>query len=112
MARWVNETRSAQGLSRLGVETNLTGIARDWSAHMAAAGGLSHQNLQTARARLGVRAIRENVGFASDSARRVYDNFLASPIHYNNIVATNVTTVGVGCVFDDRGWWVTQIFVG
>lgn len=51
-------------------------------------------------------AWRENV-YVGPTVDQVVDGWMASAPHKANILATNVTDVGVGCVYDAAGarWW-------
>ena len=131
----LNQVRAGQGLGALVRDPGLDGVAREWSAHMAATfartgvvirpgvkehsvppncdlDSLCHRpNL--AEAVTGVepnwRTAGENVGTGGD-IQPLHDAFVASPGHYANIIG-KYNRLGVGVVIADGTIWVTFNFV-
>ena len=55
----------------------------------------------------------ENVGFAYDSASTVFNLWVGSPSHKQNMLHPGVTHIGVGIVVGADGRiWVTQVLAG
>ena len=116
----LNRDRTQRGLTPLVLDSSLARIARDHSREMAAQGTLSHNlpssgDLRTRLSRAGfvVRKARENVARAS-SIEEAEAALLKSPGHLRNIMAADVSHVGVGI---SRGsashagdLYITQIF--
>ena len=105
----VNAARASAGLPALSVSSDLVAVARAHSAEMAAAGSLYH-NPNVASEVTGWSSVGENVG-VSPSIASVFDAFMASPSHRDNILRSVYTQTGVGVVVDGSGRvWVTQVF--
>jgi len=115
----LNQERIRHGLSPLDTDEALTRIAREHSHNMAQQGILSHDlpsgNLQIRLNHAGYvyEAARENLA----SARTVvmaHKALLKSPSHKSNILATDVTRVGIGIVHYpypcDGYLYITEIF--
>lgn len=112
-----NASRAEQGLSALTMSSELTDIARGWTAQMAAAGTISH-NPNYATSYTGEWSMMgENVGtttMVSDvqtAIDRIQRAFLDSPSHRANIVG-DYNQAGVGVIVDEQGvMWVTVNFL-
>jgi hypothetical protein len=91
----VNALRASKGLSTLTVDGNLTAIAQDWSAHMAAAHAISHRGDLSSGVTSNWRRLGENVGVGPD-VDALMAAFIASPAHYANLVDPSFTHIGVG----------------
>jgi uncharacterized protein YkwD len=116
----INAERRHQGISPLSMDETLTMLAREHSRQMALLGRLSHnlqeggslQNrLQSAGYRF--RSARENLACAF-SVGQAHSSLLSSPPHARNLLASDVTRLGVGVVrveLEGRTMlYVTQIF--
>jgi hypothetical protein len=114
----INAERQANGLAPVSVDVQLTRVARDWSARMAAENHLYHNpGLATAVAgdwqRLG-----ENVGTSTKTGAtidelvdRLHIAFMDSPGHRANVLGDfNYAGVGVSMVMADK-MWVTVNFM-
>jgi uncharacterized protein YkwD len=116
-----NQQRIRQGLGELIPDDALISIARDHSDGMARQGFISHNqpsgDLKTRMERAGYlyEVARENVASASTVAlaQRL---LLGSAPHRGNILATDVTRVGIGITRYsapyDRHLYITEIFAG
>lgn len=90
----INAARAAAGLAPYAVAGDLAAVAQNWSAQMAAAGGISHNpNLTTQVS--DWQEVGENVGEGPDEPA-INSAFLNSPEHRANILDTGYTQVGVG----------------
>ncbi len=116
----VNRDRSEQGLPPLVLDPALSQVARDHSQQMAYQRVVSHDlpasgNLATRLKRAGYlhRTARENVASAA-TIEQVQAGLMKSPSHRRNLLATDITHVGLGVVLGssphDRNLYVTQIF--
>ncbi|HVM53321.1 MAG TPA: CAP domain-containing protein [Acidimicrobiales bacterium] len=109
----VNEERVSAALPVLVPRDDVSAIAKDWSASMARAGALSHNDAYFARGtreRLQARALGENVARAPsvDEAHRA---LMASAGHRANILDGRFKVIGIGAVRSGGSWWLTQNFV-
>jgi len=116
----LNCDRAQRGLPRLLADSSLARIARDHSRNMAAQGILSHDlppsgdlKMRLSRAGYLVRKARENVARAN-SIEQAESALLKSPGHLRNILAQDVTHVGVGIArgsaSDGSDLYITQVF--
>jgi len=117
----INDLRAERGLRRLTRDAALDGVARGHALDMATRGYLSHDtpeglNPPMRMARAGVTGISlagENVGVTSrlNPNREIVDAWMASPAHYENVIAPafNVTGVGVARA-PDGSLYYTQLY--
>lgn len=106
----INAYRRARGLVALVVDTRLSGIARNWSEHMADSQQSSHNPDLAAEA--GTQAkLGENVGNGA-SADWLEASFEQSPEHQQNLLDPDFRFVGVGVVDTPDVVWATQDFRG
>jgi uncharacterized protein YkwD len=93
----INGLRRSKGLSILVVTSELTGIARRWTDHMVSQGGISHNPSYSSQVHSNWSKLGENVGVGYD-VESLWQAFLNSPGHYNNLVDPAWTHLGVGAV--------------
>lgn len=107
----VNAERRGRGLPDMRVDVRLMAPAREWSAHMASQGRLSHTGDLRGQAPAGASAWAENVGMSSspDAAGGLHAMFMASGGHRASILG-NYTDVGIGVTVSGGRTWVTQRF--
>jgi len=103
-----NQARATHGVPALAGNGQLTGLAKSWSARLAAAGGLSH-NPSLGSQVGGWRSIGENVGMGP-SVDSIQQAFINSPDHYRNIMDSAFTLVGVGVTYSGGTVFVTLDF--
>jgi uncharacterized protein YkwD len=110
----VNTHRTAKGLAPLRVHEGLAAIARGWTAHMATAQVLSHNDALFTRARhtaLRIANFGENVAYSSVSVAGANKVLMESPHHLANIENGAFAVGGFAVYTDTRGWyWVTEDF--
>jgi hypothetical protein len=109
----VNSERAARGLPSLVARVEIEDIASRWSADMATAGEISHNDAYfdtETRARLHARAMGENVARNVD-VEHAHASLMASEHHRANILDVRFDQVGFGAVLHDGSWWVTEDFV-
>jgi Cysteine-rich secretory protein family len=98
----INALRASKGLGSLQVSGELTAVARGWSAHMAAAGSISHNpGLANSVSAHWVK-LGENVGVGYD-VDSLWQAFVHSPAHYANLIDPDFGFVGVGDVWAADG---------
>jgi uncharacterized protein YkwD len=113
LLRRMNEERTARGLPVLHRRDDVDGVAQAWSGHLASERRLSHNDAfftSESRARHGAKALGENVA-VNRSAEAAHVALMNSPHHRDNILDARFTVVGLGAVYQDGSWWVTQDFV-
>ncbi|NLV32506.1 MAG: CAP domain-containing protein [Acidobacteria bacterium] len=114
-----NRQRMEQGLAPLVMDAQLMAVARSHSMGMARQGFISHDlpsgSLQSRLVRAGYysEVARENVASAR-TVHRAHRALLESPPHKSNILATDVTRIGIGVVrhpsLCDKYLYVTEVF--
>jgi uncharacterized protein YkwD len=106
----INNLREQQGLPQLTVNASLNNYARDWSQEMATSGNFRHSNIASLLGPWGI--VGENIG-RGGSVGSIFDALVASTPHYNNMVDTRFTHLGVGVFIDSSGkLWTTHVFGG
>lgn len=93
----LNELRAARGVAPLTPTSELTAVARTWSASMAAAGTISHNPSLASQGPPNWKRLGENVGVGMDVAG-LHQAFVDSPSHYRNMVDGTFDSVGIGVV--------------
>ena len=100
----LNNTRSRQGLAPLQWDNAAATVAEGHSRDMAENGFVGHTSPRTGdvedrfkRASLTTAVLRENVA-RGYGPRGIHDSLMASPGHRINILADDVTHVGIGAV--------------
>ena len=105
----VNAARQANGQQPYAVAYDLTSIARQHSANMAAQQSLYHNPSLTTQVQ-NWRAVGENVG-EGPTVDDIHTAFMNSPEHRDNILDHDFTQIGVGVSVDKNGIvWVTEDF--
>lgn len=98
----INALRAAKGLAPLTVHGELVDLGRRWSTTMADADRIWHNPDLTTSVAADWRKLGENVGVGM-SVGKLFDAFVASPSHYENLVEPEFTHVGVGVVIGRDG---------
>lgn len=112
----VNELRASLGLSPVARYTELDRVAQDWSEQMASQGALAHRHDFAAYYPAGWTAGSENVamrsGTSGDVGVQLFEQWLASPGHYANMVDPDTNALGIGIAHDSSSdsWFATQNF--
>lgn len=102
----LNELRASRGLAPLATKGVLFDVARSWASRMQRVSGISHNPSLASQGPAGWRRLGENVGMGYD-VQGLHEAFIASPLHFRNMVDPAFDSVGVGVVHADDG----QIFV-
>ena len=112
MLRWMNTARSDRGSVVLDPGWRLRRLANEHSRHMANAGRIFHTgSLSSKLTFVSWNVAGENVG-AGGSMRALFDAFMKSDAHRDNILRRGFRRVGIGVHAQDGFLWVTLIFVG
>jgi uncharacterized protein YkwD len=98
----INSLRASKGLRTLQVSSELTGIARRWTDHMVANGGISHNPNLASQVSGNWTKLGENVGVGYD-VDGLMKAFINSPHHYENLVDPAWNYVGVGVSYGSDG---------
>jgi uncharacterized protein YkwD len=105
----INSARESNGLRPYSVASDLTSVARQHSADMAAKQSLYHNPDLTTQVQ-NWQAVGENVG-EGPTVDDIHQAFMNSPEHRDNILDHDFTQVGVGVSVDGHGTiWVTEDF--
>jgi uncharacterized protein YkwD len=112
MLGWMNNARSDHGAAGLDRGWRLRALADEHSRQMANAGRIFHTTSLGSRLTFVSWSVAgENVG-AGGSMRSLYDAFMRSDPHRDNILRRGYRRVGIGVYPHDGFLWVTLIFVG
>ena len=98
----INSIRRSHGVAPLAVYGELTGIARDWTDHMAGNGTISHNGNYSGQVSADWSKLGENVG-EGESVDSVMNSFASSSAHYRNIVDPAFNYIGVGVSYGADG---------
>ncbi|WP_266214380.1 CAP domain-containing protein [Paraliomyxa miuraensis] len=103
---YLNEARQERGLAPLSWDPEAAAIAEAHSLDMAEHGFVGHKSPTTGgttdrflAAGVVARVVRENVAL-DFGPKGIHDSLMRSPLHRVNILAPDVTHVGIGAVFD------------
>ena len=112
----INQARADHGLHALTVTSGTSTVAANWAAHMSQQQALSHNpNLASQLESHGSpnwTTYGENVAAGSpSSADQMFQDYMNSPEHRDNILNSHYRYVGVGTVFADSFAWNTLDFV-
>ena len=112
MLTWMNSSRNIHGAVDLYRVRSLREMADDHSRQMANAGRIFHTVSLGSKLRFVTWSVAgENVG-AGGSMRALFDAFMKSHAHRDNILKRGFRRVGIGVHAQDGFVWVTLIFVG
>ncbi len=106
----INGLRSSLGLVPLQVDNELVAASRVWADQMAAGDTLAHAPDITAGITAPWIKVGENVGVGGD-VDSLFDAFVASPLHYANLVDPDFRYVGIGVTFANGKLWTTHRFM-
>ena len=112
MLGWMNTARSNYGSVALYRGHRLREMADEHSKKMASAGQIFHTASLGSKLRfVSWNVAGENVGVGG-SMRALFDAFMKSEVHRDNILGRGYRRVGIGVYAHDGYLWVTLIFVG
>ncbi len=102
----LNDLRMARSLPPLATKGALFDVARTWARRMEGVRNISHNPSLAAQGPPGWKRLGENVGMGYD-VQGLHDAFVASPLHFKNMIDPAFDSVGVGVVHAPDG----EIFV-
>jgi uncharacterized protein YkwD len=112
MLGWMNTARNNHGSIALYRGHRLREMADEHSKKMANAGQIFHTASLGSKLRfVSWNVAGENVGVGG-SMRALFDAFMKSEVHRDNILGPGYRRVGIGVYAHDGYLWVTLIFVG
>ena len=110
----VNELRSRLGLQPVTQYQELDAVAQDWSEQQAGTNNMKHRPDFASSYPAGWTTGSENVAFrdnGGDVGALIFDQWLNSPGHYENMVNPDVNSIGIGFAQTSSGrWYATQNF--
>lgn len=106
----INQLRTSLGLNPVAIDANLTELAQAHTQEMADQQNLFHTPDLAAGITSPWQHLSENVGVGSNTDL-VWNAFLNSPHHYENLVDPSITHVGVGVVVQGGLQWTTHRFM-
>ncbi len=95
LADLINRYRERHGLPPLAAAQDLTTLAAEHSADMAAHRRLTHDGFEQRYDRTGSRICVENVGWNYPTAEALMDGWRQSPDHLRNLLEPKVSRMGV-----------------
>lgn len=106
----INALRASLGLAQLAVDPELTNQARAWSATMNGAGNIFHAEDLSVGITSDWHKLGENVGVGG-TVDALFDAFVASPKHYENLVDPGYRFIGVGVAWDGDRMFTAHRFM-
>lgn len=107
VADLVNGLRAQHGVGPLRVSVALSDVARDWSNELT--NGFRHNPRVGDQIPDGWWSWGENIAY-NGSARAAFDALVDSPGHFQNMVGSHFTHIGVGIHVEGSRVYVTQVF--
>lgn len=106
----INQLRASLGLATLAIDVELTTQARVWSQTMKDAGSIFHTTKLDAGISADWEKLGENVGVGG-TVDALFDAFVASPKHYENLVDPSYRFIGIGVVWDGTRMFTAHRFM-
>lgn len=106
----INAVRAGVGVGPLSFDGNMNDLARQHNDVMASTENLFHTPVLTAGVNVDWLKLGENVGMGSNTTV-VFDAFVKSSHHYDNIVDPSFTHIGIAVTVVGRIQWTTHRFV-
>ena len=106
----INGLRASKGLALLAVDPELTSQSRIWSQTMKDAGKIFHSSDLSAGISSNWQKLGENVGVGG-TVDALFNAFVASPKHYENLVDPAYRYIGVGVVWDGDRMFTAHRFM-
>ena len=104
-----NALRASLGIGPLKINSELLSKARNWSQTQADAGTIFHSTL-TDGVTQNWQSLGENVGMGPD-VLSIHNALVASPRHYQNLVDSRFTDIGIGVISQNGTIYVSQVFM-
>lgn len=94
MGFYVNQERLSRGLKPLVAEKRLNGIAEEKTLLMFQTGLVSHNGFVTRSEQSGAEYFSENLAFGFCSQRELFQAYMKSATHKENIINKDITHIG------------------
>ena len=108
----INELRLSEGLDPLALHPDLQDTARGWAGALADTGALSHAPDLSVGVQANWAKLGENVGVSPEGeVVRLFQAFVASPTHLENLLDDQFDSIGIGVVHRDGKLWTAQRFM-
>ncbi|HUQ62959.1 MAG TPA: CAP domain-containing protein [Acidimicrobiales bacterium] len=104
-----NQLRASVGVPGLSLDASMSNVARSWAQQMAANGTIAHNPSRGSQI-TGWSVLGENVGMGS-SVDVVHEALVNSHAHYENLVSSEFTLVGIGVAYGPNTIYVAQEFM-
>ena len=98
----INTLRASVGAAPLTEDASLDSVAQRWADHMASTTTLAHNPSLSSQVSGGWTLLGENVGYGP-TVDAIFNAFVASPHHYENLVDKAYNRVGVGVAVGSDG---------
>ena len=114
----VNELRQSSGLQPLTRLVVLDDVAQDWSGQMAGENNMYHRPNLRAAFPSGWTWVAENVAMngnglsGTDLGNALFEQWVSSPGHYQNMVNRDVNSIGIGFAQSSTGIWYATMNLG
>jgi uncharacterized protein YkwD len=106
----INGLRASVGVAGLASNAELNNYARWWAKQMADSGNFSHSDIASLIDPWST--VGENIGYGP-TVTSIFNALVASTGHYNNMVDTRFTSIGIGAYVDATGRiWTAHVFGG
>ncbi len=92
----INELRETEGLQPLSVHPELVSEARLWAQSLASRGLIEHAGDLSVGVTDRWSLLGENVGVTNETVQVLFDAFVASPTHLQNLLDPDFDAIGVG----------------
>lgn len=94
----INDLRRTVGVEPLAVHPELEAEALRWTEQVATEGAIRHDGDLSVGVSERWNLLGENVGTTDKTVRVLFDAFVASPTHYENLVEPTFDTIGLAVV--------------
>jgi uncharacterized protein YkwD len=106
----INALRASVGVATLANNDELNNYARWWAQQMAVTDNFAHSNIGSLLNPWTI--VGENIAYGG-SVEAMFNGLVNSSGHYNNMVETRFTSLGVGVWVDQSGkLWTAHVFAG
>lgn len=106
----INALRASVSVPLLAGNADLNNYARWWARYMAESDNFTHSDIGSLLGEWSI--VGENIGYGP-SVQSIFNALVNSSGHYNNMVESRFTAVGVGVFVDDTGQlWTAHVFGG
>lgn len=105
----VNESRAANGLGPLRLNTAMSAVSAAWAQQMAANHSMTHNPSYSSQIPSGWTKAGENIAMGYPSPQAVHEAWMASPGHRGNILG-DFTDIGISFITVSGTTWAVENF--